>query len=244
MPIELFAVPIASTLLGGFIAVRCRRYIDLLIAAGAGLLLGAAFLDLLPEAMEVGLASGWTADNVLGLTLLSFFFFHLLQHLLRYTSSRFSQKEGQQKVVRRLGAGMLIFHSFRDGMAIGAAYLASPHAGYAVAGGIAAHDVADGMNTIILTAGGEKPTRTDYLFLVGDALAPFFGGVLTMAIGVNSHNSVLLLVLAAGFFLQIAVDDFLPEVRKRTRFRLLSLVFVLFGALAIYLANVFLIQPK
>ena len=51
---------------------------------------------------------------------------------------------------------MLIFHSFRDGMAIGLSYAASHTAGYAVALGIAAHDIGDGMNTVILTTCGQR----------------------------------------------------------------------------------------
>ena len=71
---------------------------------------------------------------------------------------------GRAAALGRIGGGLLIFHSFRDGMAIGAAFAASHTAGYAVATGIAAHDFGDGMNTVILTTAGEKAGLADYGF--------------------------------------------------------------------------------
>ena len=47
-------IPVFATLAGGLLAVRFRHLRPLLIACGAGLLLGAAFLDLLPEAIVLG----------------------------------------------------------------------------------------------------------------------------------------------------------------------------------------------
>ena len=132
---------------------------------------------------------------------------------------------------------MLIFHSFRDGMAIGAAYAAAHSAGVAVALGIAAHDLGDGMNTVILTGRGEKPSRTTYLFLFADAIAPFLGGLSTAWWSFSVRGSVALLVLAAGFFLQMATGDFLPEIRRYEGPRRFLLPSVLTGAAVIYLAN-------
>ena len=40
-----------STLAGGWIAVRERRRVHVLLGFGAGVLLGASFFDLLPEAV-------------------------------------------------------------------------------------------------------------------------------------------------------------------------------------------------
>lgn len=237
MLIALFSVPILSTLLGGMLAIRFRRYILLLIAVGAGLLLGAAFLDLLPEAIVLGSKAGISAANTLGLTLLSFLFFYSFERALDSAGRKWEASHRGQRVARRTGAAMLIFHSFRDGMAIGAAYAASHAAGYAVAFGIAAHDFGDGMNTVILTTGGEKPTRIDFAFLVADALAPFLGGLLTVWWVLSLRGSVFLLVVAAGFFIQMATGDFLPELRNYQGPRRFLVPSVLLGAALIYVAN-------
>ncbi len=176
-------MPIVSTLIGGLLAVRFRRYISLLIAIGAGLLLGAAFLDLLPEAISLGVGAGLSYTDVLGLTLLSFLFFHACESGLDVLARTWRAAKAKRQIVGRTGAAMLIFHSFRDGMAIGAAYAASHPAGYAVAFGIVAHDLGDGMNTVILTTAGKAPKRTDYLFLAADAAAPFLGGASDLMAG-------------------------------------------------------------
>ncbi len=240
MRVALFSLPILSTLLGGTLAMRFRLHILLLTAVGAGLLLGAAFLDLLPEAIVFGNRAGISTSNTLGLTLLSFLLFYALERAVDAAGRRWeaSGPSGYgRQMVRRAGAATLIFHSFRDGMAIGAAYAASHAAGYAVAFGIAAHDVGDGMNTVILTTGGEKPTRTDFLFLAADAVAPFLGGLLTVWWVLSLHGSVALLVLAAGFFLQMATGDFLPELRNYQGPRRFLVPAVLLGAALIYGAN-------
>lgn len=237
VPLLLFSLPIVSTLLGGALAVRFRRQVVYLVAMGAGILLGAAFLDLLPEALTFGTAAGWTEGQVLGLALGSFLLFHSVETGLDALGQRLRKREMPGWVARRAAAVMLVFHSFRDGMAIGAAYAAAHSAGYAVALGIAAHDVGDGMNTVILTSGGETPGWGTYLFLLADALAPFLGGLLTVWWVLSARSSVILLVLAAGFFLQLATGDFLPEVRKNEDSRMFLLLAVVFGAALVYVAN-------
>ncbi len=237
MPLLLFSIPILSTLVGGALAVRFRRYITLLIAIGAGILLGAAFLDLLPEAITIGAATGLSTSDVLAFALLSFLLFHALEGALDAMGRKLRERNVSATLVHRAAAGMLVFHSFRDGMAIGAAYAAAHSAGFAVALGIAAHDLGDGMNTVILTSGGEEPSWVTYLFLLADAIAPFLGGLLTAWWRFSPRGSVLLLVLAAGFFLQMATGDFLPEIRKYDGPRRFLLPSVLLGAAVIYLAN-------
>ncbi len=206
------------------------------MASGAGLLLGAAFLDLMPEAIALGASAGMSAANVLTLTLVSLLLFFGIENCLDAISTRHGG-HGSHKAVGRIAGGMLIFHSFRDGMAIGASYVASHPAGYAVALGVAAHDLGDGMNTILLTTRGEKPTRGDYLFLGFDAIAPLLGGPAALWWFSSLRNSVLLLALAAGFFIQMAASDFLPEIRHCRGSRRVLLPLVGLGACVIYVAN-------
>ena len=234
MPIFLLVVPVISTLIGGVIAVRFRRSLVVLIAIGAGLLLGAAFLDLLPEALTLGATVQGRHTDVLGLVLLSFLLFFGVQNALDMVAARW---KGSSRALGKVGAALLIFHSLRDGMAIGLSYAASHPAGYAVAIGIAAHDLGDGMNTVIITTKGEEARWSDYLFLIADALAPFLGGLLTIWWTFSLRSSVVLLAVAAGFFIQMATSDFLPEVRQCRGPRKYLMPAVISGAAMIYLAN-------
>jgi zinc transporter ZupT len=202
-------------------------------------LLGAAFLDLLPEAIALGGSNGLAVADVLGLTLLFFLMFSALETALAGLHERRTDAATRKRFGRFAG-GLLIFHSFRDGMAIGAAFAASHTAGYAVATGIAAHDFGDGMNTVILTTGGEKAGWSDYGFLLLDAIAPFLGGLLTVWWLLSSRNAAVLLALAAGFFLQMATSDFLPQLRSEPGRQRWLMLGVLGGAAAIYLTNLLL----
>lgn len=237
IPWMILALPVAATLTGGLFALRLARYRPVLVALGAGLLLGAAFLDLLPEGIVLGGAGGLSATDVLGLTLGSFLLFSVFEGVLLEIEKRTVAREGvsARRRLGRVAGGMLIFHSFRDGMAIGAAFAASHVAGYAVATGIVAHDFGDGMNTVILTTAGEKARGSDYLFLLADAVAPFLGGLLTVWWLLSPRNAALLLALAAGFFLQMATSDFLPQLRTGRDRGLMAAVVV--GAGVIWGAN-------
>ena len=241
IPILMLSIPVVATLAGGFAAIRLDRYRPALIAVGAGLLLGAAFLDLLPEAISIGAGMGMHVEQILGLTLLFFLVFSVIEGGLDAWARKRGAHDGARKATGRIAGAMMIFHSFRDGMAIGAAFTASHAAGYAVATGIAAHDFGDGMNTVILTTAGEKARLSDYVFLIVDAIAPFLGGLLTVWWLMSSRHAAMLLALAAGFFLQMATSDFLPQLRaERRTFPVLG---VCAGAAVIWITNL-LISPR
>ena len=245
LPILWLILPVLSTLAGGLLALRMGKFRPLLIAAGAGLLLGAAFLDLLPEALTLGTGSGWQPTSVLGCALVSFLLFTAFEMALESGLARWkSYRKGppaSSRVAGQIAASLLVFHSFRDGMAIGAAFAASPAAGYAVATGIAAHDFGDGMNTVILTTQGAPARISDYVFLALDSAAPFFGGLLTIWWLLSSGHTVLMLAIAAGFFLQMATGEFLPQMKQETASRAWwMLAVVAAGSTVIYAANLLL----
>lgn len=124
MPLTLFTIPIISTFFGGLLALHFRKYLSLLLAIGAGLLLGAAFLDLLPEALTFGSQSGLTNFSVLALTLLSFLFFYGVE--LAFDSlGRFLKGEAGSTIIRRSGLAML--SSTASGMAWRLAQPTPPH---------------------------------------------------------------------------------------------------------------------
>jgi zinc and cadmium transporter len=122
----------------------------------------------------------------------------------------------------------------------GAAFSASHRVGYAVAVGIAAHDFGYGLNKLNLATGGGKPKLLDYLFLLADAQAPLAGGLVAIWWFASARNSMALLAIAAGFFIQMAGSDFLPEVRKANAPRMYAVPYVLCGVGLIYFANLLL----
>ena len=240
MPVSILLIPTISTVTGGLLAARYRQYLYILIAIGAGLLLGAAFLDLMPEAISLGTRFDIPVPSVLGWVLLSFLLFHALESGLRSFEQRWKDRFTTDHLFRLTGAAMLVFHSFRDGVAIGAAFSASHAAGYAVTCGIAAHDLGDGMNMVILTTRGNKPAWTDYALLAVDSIAPFAGGLTTAWWALSTRGSVFVLALASGFFLQMATGDFLPAIRRCNIPQRVLVSGILAGVSIIYLANMLL----
>lgn len=236
MPFSLLIIPVFSTLLGGLLALRLRSSLGMLIALSTGLLLGAALLDILPEAINLQQLAGGKETSVFALALLSFLAFMVLQNLIN-TWTRQLRKQSSTRAWGRIGGGLLIAHSFRDGMAIGLSYAASKPAGYIIAAGIAAHDIGDGVNTILLSTRGHKPERFDYLLLAADSLAPLAGGLLTAWLPLSAGGSAALLAITAGFFLHMIADELLPQLQTDSTPRIPLALAVTAGALLIFIAT-------
>jgi zinc transporter ZupT len=236
LPVALLIIPVFSTLVGGALALRLRSSLGLLIALSTGLLLGAALLDLLPEAVDLERAAGHGPGSVFALVLFSFLAFLLLQNLFQTWTAGLDVRRSP-RTWGRIGGGLLIAHSFRDGMAIGLSYAASHAAGYVVAAGIAAHDIGDGVNTVLLSTRGERPEPVDYLLLAGDSLAPLAGGLLTAWLPFSATGSAAMLAITAGFFLHMIADELLPQLREDNTSRILLAMAVAAGALLIFIAT-------
>jgi zinc transporter ZupT len=236
LPLILLIIPVFSTLLGGLLALRLRSVLGMLIALSTGLLLGAALLDILPEAIHLQRLAGGKETSIFALALLSFLGFLLLQKFVETWAMQL-RKRSSTRAWGRIGGGLLIAHSFRDGMAIGLSYAASKPAGYIIAAGIAAHDIGDGVNTVLLSTRGEVPERFDYLLLAADCLAPLAGGLLTAWLPFSAEGSAVLLAITAGFFLHMIADELLPQLQADTTPRIPLALGVTAGALLIYIAT-------
>jgi zinc transporter, ZIP family len=206
-----------STLVGGYLAVAARHRIHLLMGLGAGVLLGAVFFDLLPESLAVAAAQGWSFRLVLGIVVVGFLIFYLVERLLVLHACPEGDCTNEvHQQVGRLGSIGLIVHSTLDGAAIGAASLVNWRTGLLVALAVIAHDMSDGLNTILLVTHGEPVRRRDVVFLVMDAIAPVVGGLVALAVLPPPAALAVFLAFASGFFLYTATSDLLPEAHRRS----------------------------
>jgi zinc transporter ZupT len=236
LPVPLFIVPVLSTLAGGLLALRLRSALGLLIALSTGLLLGATVFDLLPEAVMLERAAGGTILRIALIVLVSFLGFLMAHHLLSAWNNRLSRMSSA-RTWGRIGGGLLVAHSFRDGMAIGVSYAASHPAGYIVAAGIAAHDIGDGINTVLLSTRGHHPEVTDHLLLIADCLAPLAGILLTAWFHLSNGGAAALLALTAGFFMHMIFDELLPQLGQDHTPRSSLAAAAAVGILVIYVAT-------
>jgi ZIP family zinc transporter len=191
------------------------KHIHLLLGFGAGVLLGATFFDLLPEAIDAAGERGWTSHEVLALTVAGFLVFYLGQRFLLLQACPTGDCE-EERHVGRMSAIGLIAHSTVDGASIAAATLISWRVGLVVAVGIIVHDITDGLNTILLVTRGGAASKKDLAFLVADAVAPIVGGTLVVFAALPSHQLGLILGVTSGIFLYTAMGDLLPDAHRRS----------------------------
>lgn len=217
LTILLTSLAMLSTLAGGFAAIYARRRIHLLMGFGAGVLLGATFFDLLPEALSIAAERQWNSKFVFAIVIIGFLGFYLVERILILHACPEGDCENEaHKQVGKMGAIGLIAHSTLDGMAIGAASLVGWQTGLLVALAVVAHDSSDGLNTILIITRGEPLAKGDIIFLVLDAVAPVLGGLIALVLLPTPAALAVFLALASGFFLYTATSDLLPEAHRRS----------------------------
>jgi ZIP family zinc transporter len=223
MPVLLAMVAVASTALGGVVALRSRDRLHLVLGFAAGVMLGLVAFDLLPELFEL------SDQAVAGVpvVMVAFAAGFLMLHFVERSVAMHTAHEGEYDVhqhrhphVGLASALALCAHSFLDGLGIGLAFQVDSTVGYAVALAVIAHDFADGLNTVtIMRAHGNGRPRTLVLLSL-DAAAPVLGALATLFFSVSDQVLALYLGAFAGFLLYLATADILPEAHARHPSRL------------------------
>ncbi len=198
----------AATLCGGLFALRYKDRLHLILGFSAGAVMGVAFFDLMPEAIQT---VGQGAFHALAYIALGFSVYMILDRFVVVHSHSEDDHDHHNHKRGILGAGSLSIHSFLDGLAIGLAFQVSHALGAVIAVAVLAHDFSDGINTVnmILKNGGSRVRA--FRFLLIDALAPVLGIVVTLLFHVPEHILGIILAVFAGFFLYIGASDLLPE---------------------------------
>lgn len=199
----------AATMTGGVMALKLAGRLPLVMGFSAGAVIGVAFFDLAPEALESG-AGLYAPRTLLAVAALGFFLYVVLDRLVARHDC-----EGQANPARgMLGAASFSAHSVLDGFAMGLAFQASREIGLVVATAVLAHDFADGLNTVnvVTKNGGSRGFALRWLAM--DAVAPVIGASLSLLIAPGRGVLALLLALFCGFFLHIGASGLLPESHR------------------------------
>jgi ZIP family zinc transporter len=198
-----------ATMLGGWLALRLRDRLHLILGFSAGAVIAVAFFDLLPEALDLG-SGTYGASNVVAVVVVGFMAYLLLDRLLILHSHAHEEHE-QVESRGHVRAGSLSAHSFLDGVGIGLAFQVNAAVGLVVAAAVLAHDFSDGINTVnvVVRHGGSFKKALGWLLV--DAVAPVLGVLVTLLFSVTDQHLGLLLALFAGFFLYIGASDLIPE---------------------------------
>jgi zinc transporter ZupT len=205
------------TLAGGAFAFRYRRYLLFIMAFSAGLLIGVAFLDLLPEVIDLARQADIKIEYLMMTLLAGFLTIFLLEKLTVIHGEKQHDAPGHRHDVGLVGAIGLSFHSFLDGLAIGVAFNASNAVGFVILLAVVAHDFADGLNTVtFMLATRNNRTRT-FTLLAIDAIAPVLGALLAGPLRISQGLLVFQLAFFAGFLLYLGASDLLPHVHERPK---------------------------
>lgn len=186
---------------------------------GAGALLSAAFLGLLPEAVE-----GSDIHSVALLVLGGFLTFFVLERLLgwfHHHHDSFLHPETHNERDKTHQWLVIIgdtLHNAIDGVAIGAAFLVDPAAGIGTALAVAAHEIPQEIGDFsILLAKGMR-ARNVLLINLLSAFATVITAVTVFLFGeAAGFNPMPLLAVAAGFFIYIAASDIVPDIHEKPR---------------------------
>jgi zinc transporter ZupT len=224
--LAIAAAAFFSTLCGGLLALRLRDKLHLILGFSAGAVIGVAFFDLLPEAINFG-AQFHDAAAVLSFSALGFLFYLVMDRILLF--------HGEGAPRGGFAASVLCLHSLLDGVAIGLAFQASHQIGIVVAIAVLTHDFSDGINTmnIVLKNGGDR--RQAFRWLIVDAAAPVAGVASTSFFTLPGSAFGTALALFAGFFLYIGASDLIPE-SYHAHPKFLTTAMTLAGAGVLYLA--------
>jgi zinc transporter ZupT len=209
----------AATMAGGLMTFRLAGKLPLVMGFSAGAVIGVAFFDLAPEALDAG-AGLYQPRTLLAVAALGFFFYTVLDRMVARHDC-----EGQANPARGLiGAASFSAHSVLDGFAMGVAFQTSREVGLIVAAAVLAHDFADGLNTVNVVTRNGGSRRFALRWLAVDAIA-----LIVPSAGLLS----ILLALFTGFFLHIGASGLLPE-SHRAHPRAATTFATLLGAVFLY----------
>lgn len=204
------AVAFFSTMAGGFAALRWPGRVQALAALAGGVVLGAAFFDLLPDAIDRATALKIATQVPVGASLVGFLGFYTLERFLHH---HHHEGEGPDDA-GLFGASGFVVHSVFDGLAIGLGFRVDSTLGFLVAAAVIGHDFSDGLNTVSYLVTHRQPAGRSRKWLVADALAPILGALFATFAPVPAQVFPVAIGFFSGLFVYVASTTLLPRAKE------------------------------
>ena len=197
-----------------------------LISLATGTLLGAAFLGLLPEALDSVARDGahWVTLSVLA----GLVFFFLLEKMVIWRHCHEEHCEGHTDnpgADRHVAVGTLILvgdaiHNFVDGVLIAAAFLSDVRLGVVTSLAVAAHEIPQEVGDLAILLHSGYSRRRAFTYNVAVSFTTV-AGALCAFVGLSQVEAALpyVLAVAASSFIYVAVADLIPGLHARTELR-------------------------
>lgn len=242
-----------ANLLGGFVLIRSgahrlgERFLKYLVALGAGFMLAAIFIEIVPESVRL-----WTANlegeraaesviSAMTLLLGGYLLIQLFEHTIapHFHFGAETHPESFMKPSAAYAAvGGLWIHTFFDGVSIAAAFLVDFKVGLLVFVAILLHKMPEGFTVASIMLASGRSTRTA-LWATAAIGAATLAGVIVVALASFRIESAVSYALpfSAGVTLYVAASDLIPEVNhKEERNPIVSIV-VFVGVALFYLLH-------
>lgn len=205
------------SLAGGLLLLSRERYAAMLAKYAtpfaAGALLAAAFIELLPEALEItadGSATRWVLAGII--------VFFLLEHFLHWFHHHHEHGETSIKASVPLIVIGDTLHNLIDGIAIGAAFLINIPAGIVATLAVATHEIPQEVGDFGLLLKAGLPKKKVLLINIASAFMSTVGAVLTFSLGTSTALPLgELLAVTAGLFIYIAASDLIPTIHETSK---------------------------
>jgi zinc and cadmium transporter len=225
------ALAAAANLLGGAV-VTFRRWDDRLlryaVALGAGFMLAAVLLKMLPESAHL------TPRLAPGLVLAGYLLIHLFEHTVA-PHFHFGEEVHPDQLGRSAGISALLglmVHSFFDGLSIGSGFVIGRALGLLLFAAILLHKAPEGfaIASVVLAARGTR--RQAILAASAVGLATLIGGL-----AIFGERSLVgpALAVSSGVTLYVAASDLVPEVNREAGTAIALTVFA--GVVLYYLTE-------
>jgi zinc and cadmium transporter len=238
---------VLSVMFAAVALVARAEWVPIMVSYAIGALLGAAFLEVLPNAMEqAGNAQALTTAVLAGILL-----FFLMEKLVlwRHCHMESCEAHGNPPVDEQGHdhgrSGLMItvgdtFHNFVDGIMIAAAFLVDVQLGLVTTIAIVSHEIPQEMGDfLILLHSGYTRTQAVALNLIS-SVATLVGGVLAYYTLAPMKGAVpYVLAFAAAGMIYVAVADLIPGLHKRVELRHTGqqIVLILLGVLTVWLGG-------
>lgn len=241
---SLLSVGAAGTYL--LLPQRVRELsLEYLVSFAIGMLLGAGFLHLLPEALTHGNGS---VDALMGTALFAILTFFVLEKGLIWRHHHHhhgphvhgdGHRDGHAEHAAQTPpapAGTLIligdsFHNFLDGILVAAAFRANFDLGVVTALAVIAHEIPQELGDFaILLHSGYSRARA-FVFNLLTSLMMILGATLAwFALAMVERLIPYVLAFTAASFIYVAVSDLMPTLNRRLAVREIALQILLIGA--------------
>jgi ZIP family zinc transporter/zinc and cadmium transporter len=205
------AVAAAADVAGALVVTTTHRRggapLRYFVAGGAGFMLAAAFVRMLPESAQV--------PHAFLYVLVGYFGIHLFEHTVA-PHFHFGEETHGDALLRPAAGYLAVLglgvHTLFDGVAIAAGFMIGPTLGVLLFLAVLLHKLPEGFTVAsIMLASGRSP-RTAVMAATALGLLTFLGAIGTSLFA--RHHVGVALALSAGVTIYVAASDLIPEVNR------------------------------